>query len=169
MSLMASLPDLVSAYVASSLTPFGGVDPLVDWRDAFLMLLSPLFFAIVVAEWLRMRGEKRQGKAVYDWRDSLDSMVLGGVYTWVDVVLVLVMVLGVGLKLDPRYVPSPLIDKPMPEFSLPLLEEESRKLSRYQRRAVRQDGFARRDGSCMRVLEWKMPPRDMPKQWRLAE
>ena len=44
--------------------------------------------------------------------------------------VVLVMVLGVGLKLDPRYVPSPLIDKPMPEFSLPLLEEESRKLSR---------------------------------------
>jgi len=93
MSLLSHLSELMSAYVASSLTPFGGVDPHVDWRDAFLMLLSPLFFAVVVAEWLRMRGEKRQGKAVYDWRDSVDSMVLGGVYTWLDVVLVLVFVL----------------------------------------------------------------------------
>ncbi|WP_083505906.1 MULTISPECIES: sterol desaturase family protein [Aquabacterium] len=93
MTLLSALPDLLSAYVTSSLTPFGGVDPHVDWRDAFLMLLSPLFFAVVVAEWLRMRGEKRQGKAVYDWRDSRDSMVLGGVYTWLDVVLVLVFVL----------------------------------------------------------------------------
>src|SRR3989344_1212492 len=93
MSLLANLSDLLSAYIASSIQPFGGVDPHVDWRDAFLMLLSPLFFAVVVAEWLRMRGEKRQGKRVYDWRDSLDSMVLGGVYTWVDVVLVLVFVL----------------------------------------------------------------------------
>ena len=47
------LPDLLSAYIAASLMPFGGVDPHVDWRDAFLMLLSPLFFAVVVAEWLR--------------------------------------------------------------------------------------------------------------------
>lgn len=93
MTLLSALPDLLSAYVTSSLTPFGGVDPHVDWRDAFLMLLSPVFFAVVVAEWLRMRGEKRQGKAVYDWRDSRDSMVLGGVYTWLDVLLVLVFVL----------------------------------------------------------------------------
>ena len=44
--------------------------------------------------------------------------------------VVLVMVLGVGLKLDPHYVPSPLINKPMPEFSLPLLEDDARKLAR---------------------------------------
>ena len=31
---------------------------------------------------------------------------------------VLVVVLGVGLKLDPRYVPSPLIDKAAPAFRL---------------------------------------------------
>ena len=44
--------------------------------------------------------------------------------------VVLVMVLGVGLKLDPRYVPSPLIDKPMPEFSLPTLEDPGKKITR---------------------------------------
>ena len=35
---------------------------------------------------------------------------------------VLLVVLAVGLKLDPRYVPSPLIDKPAPEFSLSTLD-----------------------------------------------
>lgn len=43
---------------------------------------------------------------------------------------VLVVVLGVGLKLDPRYVPSPLIDKPAPEFSLTSLGEEPTPVSR---------------------------------------
>ena len=87
------LPALLSAYVSASLMPFGGVDPHVDWRDGFLMLLSPLFFVVVVMEWLRMRHERRNGQSVYNWRDSIDSMVLGGVYTWIDVVLVLVFVL----------------------------------------------------------------------------
>ncbi len=36
---------------------------------------------------------------------------------------VLVVVLAVGLKLDPRYVPSPLIGKPAPDFSLVTLDE----------------------------------------------
>jgi sterol desaturase/sphingolipid hydroxylase (fatty acid hydroxylase superfamily) len=93
MTSLEALQDLLAAYVNQSLLPFEGLGAHVDWRDALLMLLSPLFFAVVVAEWLRMRGEKRQGKAVYDWRDSLDSMILGGVYTWLDVVLVLVFVL----------------------------------------------------------------------------
>lgn len=35
--------------------------------------------------------------------------------------LVLAGFLFVGLKLDPKYVPSPLIDKPTPEFILPTL------------------------------------------------
>lgn len=35
--------------------------------------------------------------------------------------LVLVIFLGIGLGLDPREVPSPLIDKPAPVFSLPQL------------------------------------------------
>lgn len=34
---------------------------------------------------------------------------------------VLVILLGVGLTLNPRLVPSPLIDKPAPQFELPLL------------------------------------------------
>lgn len=31
--------------------------------------------------------------------------------------------LAIGLKLDPRHVPSPLIDKPVPDFSLPRLDD----------------------------------------------
>lgn len=38
----------------------------------------------------------------------------------------LVVVLAIGLKLNPREVPSPYIDKPMPAFDLPLLFGEGR-------------------------------------------
>jgi cytochrome c biogenesis protein CcmG/thiol:disulfide interchange protein DsbE len=34
--------------------------------------------------------------------------------------------LAVGLNLDPRHVPSPLIDKPVPAFSLPRLDDPER-------------------------------------------
>jgi cytochrome c biogenesis protein CcmG/thiol:disulfide interchange protein DsbE len=37
--------------------------------------------------------------------------------------------LGYGLRLDPKLVPSVLIDKPAPAFSLALLEQPSRRLS----------------------------------------
>jgi len=37
---------------------------------------------------------------------------------------VLVVLLAIGLTLNPRIVPSPLIDKPAPEFELPLLLKE---------------------------------------------
>ncbi len=37
------------------------------------------------------------------------------------VFLVMVVFLGIGLKLDPREVPSPLIGKPIPTFTLPQL------------------------------------------------
>ena len=36
----------------------------------------------------------------------------------------LVALLGIGLTLNPRLVPSPLIGKPAPEFNLPLLFSE---------------------------------------------
>lgn len=42
---------------------------------------------------------------------------------------VLVGFLAVGLKLDPREVPSPLIDKPAPAFSLPRLDEPAQQLA----------------------------------------
>jgi len=45
------------------------------------------------------------------------------------VFLVLVGFLAVGLTLKPREVPSPLIDKPAPAFSLPLLEAPDKSLS----------------------------------------
>ncbi len=37
--------------------------------------------------------------------------------------------LAVGLKLDPKEVPSPLIGKPIPQFSLPRLEDPARQLT----------------------------------------
>lgn len=40
------------------------------------------------------------------------------------VFLVLAVFLGLGLKLDPREVPSPLIGKPAPDFRLPQLHED---------------------------------------------
>jgi len=42
------------------------------------------------------------------------------------VFVALVALLGVGLKLDPREVPSPLIGKPAPHFELPQLRETTR-------------------------------------------
>jgi len=44
--------------------------------------------------------------------------------------MVLIAVLTIGLKLDPRYVPSPLIDHPAPEFSLSTLNDETKILSK---------------------------------------
>jgi cytochrome c biogenesis protein CcmG/thiol:disulfide interchange protein DsbE len=43
--------------------------------------------------------------------------------------LLLVGFLAVGLKLDPREVPSPLIDKPAPAFDLPVLQQPGRRFS----------------------------------------
>jgi len=44
--------------------------------------------------------------------------------------VVLVVVLAIGLKLDPRYVPSPLIDKPAPEFTLHELADPTRAMTK---------------------------------------
>ena len=43
--------------------------------------------------------------------------------------LVMVGFLGVGLKLDPREVPSPLVGKPAPMFNLPLLDNPEKTIS----------------------------------------
>jgi cytochrome c biogenesis protein CcmG/thiol:disulfide interchange protein DsbE len=43
---------------------------------------------------------------------------------------VLLGFLGAGLHLNPREVPSPLIDKPAPAFTLPRLDDPARSLSR---------------------------------------
>ena len=43
--------------------------------------------------------------------------------------LVLAVFLAIGLNLNPREVPSPLIDKPAPDFQLPQLHETSRTLA----------------------------------------
>ena len=39
--------------------------------------------------------------------------------------MALVVILGIGLTLDPRKVPSPLIGNPVPEFSLPPVKGRS--------------------------------------------
>ena len=44
----------------------------------------------------------------------------------ITIFVALVALLGVGLKLDPREVPSPLIGKPAPHFELPQLRETTR-------------------------------------------
>jgi cytochrome c biogenesis protein CcmG/thiol:disulfide interchange protein DsbE len=43
--------------------------------------------------------------------------------------LVMVVFLGIGLKLDPHEVPSPLINKPAPAFTLPQLHESQKTFS----------------------------------------
>jgi cytochrome c biogenesis protein CcmG/thiol:disulfide interchange protein DsbE len=43
--------------------------------------------------------------------------------------MILVVFLGIGLTLNPRQVPSPLIDKPAPVFQLQQLEDSSKTLS----------------------------------------
>ena|SRR5690349_16503566 len=43
--------------------------------------------------------------------------------------LLLVVLLGVGLSLDPREVPSPLINKPAPQFELPQLHDPGKTFS----------------------------------------
>ncbi|GAO36514.1 thiol:disulfide interchange protein [Sulfuricella sp. T08] len=43
--------------------------------------------------------------------------------------IVLVGFLGIGLKLDPREVPSPLIGKPAPDFKLGVLSDPAKQLS----------------------------------------
>lgn len=45
------------------------------------------------------------------------------------VFVLLVGLLGYGLSLDPKKVPSPLIDKPAPDFSLTMLDAPTRRLS----------------------------------------
>jgi len=44
--------------------------------------------------------------------------------------IALVLLLGVALRLNPRLVPSPLVGKPVPEFSLELLRAPAQTLSR---------------------------------------
>jgi cytochrome c biogenesis protein CcmG/thiol:disulfide interchange protein DsbE len=46
------------------------------------------------------------------------------------VFIALVALLGVGLRLNPREVPSPLVGKPLPEFRLPQLRDPDKTLSR---------------------------------------
>ena len=40
----------------------------------------------------------------------------------VSIFIFIVVVLGIGLTMDPRLVPSPLVDKPVPVFSLPAVQ-----------------------------------------------
>jgi cytochrome c biogenesis protein CcmG/thiol:disulfide interchange protein DsbE len=54
---------------------------------------------------------------------------MGRAWIPLGVFAVLVGFLFVGLKLDPREVPSPLIDKPAPDFSLPDLHDPDKTLS----------------------------------------
>jgi sterol desaturase/sphingolipid hydroxylase (fatty acid hydroxylase superfamily) len=61
---------------------------LIDPRDWLLLLLSPLFMVFVALEWWRFRRT-----AVFDWRDSLSSLNIGGSYLLLDGLLVVFGVL----------------------------------------------------------------------------
>ena len=52
-----------------------------------------------------------------------------GRYLLIGAFVALVLLLGVGLNLNPREVPSPLINKPAPAFTLPQLHEPSKSFS----------------------------------------
>ncbi|HYL87187.1 MAG TPA: DsbE family thiol:disulfide interchange protein, partial [Burkholderiales bacterium] len=47
----------------------------------------------------------------------------------IGVFVALVLLLAVGLRLNPREVPSPLIGKPAPAFELPLLMDPDKRFS----------------------------------------
>jgi hypothetical protein len=64
--------------------------------------------------------------------------------------IVLVVLLGVGLTLNPRDVPSPLVGKPAPAFSLPRLHAPEEQFS--PRRHARQGLAAERLGFVVRLL-----------------
>lgn len=53
----------------------------------------------------------------------------GRYYIPLAVFIILSVFLAIGLKLDPRHVPSPLVDKPAPDFSLPLLHQPDLKFT----------------------------------------
>jgi sterol desaturase/sphingolipid hydroxylase (fatty acid hydroxylase superfamily) len=61
---------------------------LTEARDWLLPALAPLFLLAVAIEWWRWRGQGR-----HDLKDTLASLNLGGVYTLVDVALVIALVL----------------------------------------------------------------------------
>lgn len=44
--------------------------------------------------------------------------------------IILAVFLAIGLKLNPKEIPSPLIDRPVPDFALPLLHIPEKKLGR---------------------------------------
>ncbi|MEK8030181.1 DsbE family thiol:disulfide interchange protein [Ideonella sp. DXS29W] len=46
--------------------------------------------------------------------------------------IALAIFLGLGLKLDPREVPSPLIDKPAPTFAAPTLADPARRITQQE-------------------------------------
>jgi len=69
-----------------------------EWSDWLLVLLAPVFMAVVGVEWWRFRHAKRRAPdgstpPIYDLRDSLDSLNLGGFYTLLDVLIVVTLVL----------------------------------------------------------------------------
>jgi len=69
-----------------------------EWSDWLLVLLAPLFMGVVAIEWWRFRHAQWRTpsggvRPVYDLRDSLDSLNLGGIYTLLDVLIVVTLVL----------------------------------------------------------------------------
>ena len=88
----STLHTVPSTLLLSTWLPQAAVQALPAWlahldlRDALLLLLSPLFMAVVALEWWRFHKVRNAG--VYSLKDSLASMNLGGAYMLLDVVIV---------------------------------------------------------------------------------
>lgn len=75
---------LPATWTAALPAPLAGA----DLRDGLLFLLTPLFLLAVGVEAWRFRRHRR-ASPVYDLRDSLASINLGGAYAVLDIVIVL--------------------------------------------------------------------------------
>jgi cytochrome c biogenesis protein CcmG, thiol:disulfide interchange protein DsbE len=77
----------------------------------------------------RQRAFPRRGDLVTRHRSLVTESVMNRYLLPLGIFIALVMLLGFGLSLNPREVPSPLIGKPAPEFSLPQLHQPEQSFS----------------------------------------
>ena len=76
---MTDLPSSLYTHIHDAISA-------TDWRLWVLVMLSPLFLLTVAVEWWHWRRHDRHaGTPVYNLRDSMDSLNLGGVYTFLEV------------------------------------------------------------------------------------
>ena len=96
------------------------VKPFVDWIWGGCLVMA--LGGLLAASDRRYRAKVRRPRRAPDERGER-GMKRFWFLIPLAAFLALAVVLAVGLKLDPREVPSPLIDKPAPKFALPRLDD----------------------------------------------